>query len=223
MSITGGDINLAVGDDGITCAGDIDITGDADIDITTAYEGIEGANITVGTSGATSGPSVSINSNDDGVNASSKTLLYTYDSEDDEDSNFLKQKTSKSGNTFTVYSGDVTVKIDSENTKSVTLAGTTISYTAGGDGIDCNGTLDLEGGTTYVFGEYNKDNSPIDTDQGFTLGENATVLAAGSDRMGESTPEYGTGTYITYGSAGGSGMGGPGGDMGAGHKGLRSR
>lgn len=221
ISVTGGTLNLATGDDAITAAGAVNITGTPTVNITTAYEGIEGKAITIGTSGASAGPDVSIIANDDGINAASKTLTYTYASADNEDYNYTKVSTSNSGNTCVIYSGNVTIKIDSTSKKTATLVGKTITYTASGDGIDCNGTLDIEGGTVNVFGQSSGDNSPLDTDNGFTLGSNATVLAAGCDAMGETTPESGSGVYVTYGSSGN--MGGFGGNAGNGNFGGNMR
>ncbi|MCR5232950.1 MAG: carbohydrate-binding domain-containing protein, partial [Lachnospiraceae bacterium] len=222
ISITGGTITINSSDDGISAANNLTITGSGTkIDIKDSFEGIEGAKIVFGTNGETTGPAVTINSKDDGINAAHKSnVTYTYDSSEDEDCNYTKTTTKTAGNSCTVYSGTVIVKIDSTATKSVTLrdgsktSTKTVSYRADGDGIDCNGTLDLEGGTTYVFGASpSTSNSPIDTDSGFTLGSNATVLAVGSDGMNESTPRSGNGVYFTYGSGMSGGSGFPGGQF----------
>ena len=221
LTISGGRITLRSSDDGISAAGTLTINGDAVIDIETAYEGIEGADITIGTKDDTSGPAITINSNDDGINTSGKTLTYTYSCTSDEDAddyntdcNYTKTSVSStSGNDCVIYSGTVTIYIDSndtDNDNTVTLmngdTARTISYTSSGDGIDCNGALDIEGGTVTVFGQSAGDNSPIDTNDGFTLGNAATVLAVGSDGMGESTPQKGDGAYIVYGQSGGMGQ-----------------
>lgn len=222
ISITGGTITINSSDDGISAANNLTISGSGTkIDINDSFEGVEGAKIVFGTTGETSGPVVKINSKDDGINAAHKSnVTYTYDSSEDEDCNYTKTTTKTAGNSCTVYSGTVTVKIDSLTTKSVTLrdgsksSTKTVSYRADGDGIDCNGTLNLEGGTTYVFGASpSTSNSPIDTDSGFTLGSDATVLAVGSDGMNESTPRSGSGVYFTYGSGMSGGPGFPGGQI----------
>ena len=203
LAISGGTIILSSGDDAITAEGNLDIAGGT-INIETAYEGIEGAYIDIGTSGSSSGPNITINSNDDGINAARKTSVYVYADEDEEV--YTKTTTAQSGNYCNIYSGSVEVNIDSTSTKSVTLGSNTIKYKASGDGIDCNGTLDIEGGTTIVYGQSTGDNSPLDTDSGFTLGNGATVLAAGSNSMaGESIPSSGSGVYLTYGSTGNMG------------------
>ncbi len=225
ISITGGTININSSDDGISAANTLLISGsDTKVYINDSFEGIEGANIIFGTSGAATGPDVTIISKDDGINAAHKSAVtYTYDSSENEDCNYTKTTTKTAGNTCTVYSGSVTVMIDSTSSKSVILRNgsasstKTVSYRADGDGIDCNGTLNLEGGTTYVFGASpSTSNSPIDTDSGFTLGSAATVLAVGSDGMNESTPQSGTGSYFTYGSSASGIPGEPGGTIVAG-------
>ena len=216
LSITGGTVNVASSDDGITSAGELSITGTSVINITNSYEGIEGADITIGTSSASSGPAVTIVSNDDGINAASKTVSYVY--ADETEASYIKTSVSSSDNSCVIYSGTVTINIDSANSHTVTLGSDSVTYGSSGDGIDCNGTLDIEGGTVYVYGQSSGDNSPIDTDDGFTLGSAATVFATGASGMSsESVPSSGSGVYISYTfgssagdfSQGGSPQGGP--------------
>ncbi|MBQ7556525.1 MAG: carbohydrate-binding domain-containing protein [Lachnospiraceae bacterium] len=211
IDITGGNITVNSGDDGITASGVINITGGT-VDIQNAYEGIEGAAINIGVHNSSTGPVVSTFTADDGMNSTSKTLTYFYESADNEDFNYKKVSVStSSGNNINIFSGTVTVKIDSENTHSTSLAGKTVNYTADGDGIDCNGSLALYGGVTKVYGQSSGANSPLDTNDGITLYKNATVFAAGaSDMASESIPKYGDGGYITYGGSGSGG--GPGGN-----------
>ena len=203
LSITGGTVNIASSDDAISAAGSLNISGTPVINISDCYEGLEAASVTIGTSGAADGPRITINAKDDGINSASKTVSYTYDSSDNEDSDYLKTSVSSaSGNDTIIYSGTVNIYIDSMNAQAVTLAGNAISYYASGDGIDCNGALDIEGGTVYVFGQTSGDNSPLDTNDGFTLSNSATVLAVGCDGMGETAPKSGNAVYLTYTGSG---------------------
>ena len=223
LEISGGTITVRSSDDGISSAGTLSITGSAKIDIQRAYEGIEAAKVVIGESGKSTGPEISIYSCDDGINVSSKTVTYTYDSADNTDCYYTKSSVSNKNNSCTVYSGKLTIKIDSGNvdsTHSVTLRNgsasstKTLTYSAEADGIDCNGTLDIEGGEVYVYGQSSGANSPLDTDSGFTLGTGATVLATGSNDMcSESIPSTGGAVYLSIGSSAGGagGQGGPGG------------
>ncbi len=216
LDISGGTISVASADDGISAAGALTITGSStDIDITTAYEGMEGAAITIGTKDSSSGPDIVINANDDGMNSSSKTLVYTYDSTASDDVYYTKKSTSAtSGSDIIIYSGSVQVGIDSENTHSVELPANdstaTIEYKSSGDGIDCNGSLAIYGGDVKVFGQSSGDNTPVDRNDSFTLAKEANVLLAGASGMSaEAVPNAGDGVYVVYGGTG-SGMPGDG-------------
>ncbi|MCR5421727.1 MAG: Ig-like domain-containing protein [Lachnospiraceae bacterium] len=210
LDISGGTITINSGDDGISAAGTINIT-DGTINIEEAFEGIEGQTINIGKANSSSGPEITINSNDDGTNSTYKTVTYYYESEDNEDTDYKKVSVStSSGNNTNIYSGTLKIYIDSANGKSTTLAGSTVSYSASGDGIDCNGSLYIYGGETYVYGESSGSNSPIDRNDSFYLYKEATLLAAGQDGMNESVPSNGDGAYVKYGGNGNSGAPGSG-------------
>ncbi len=220
---TGGTINIAASDNGITCAtvaessntnttsgaGTIKITGGT-VNITECYEGIEGQDIIIGALGASTGPDISIYSNDDGINASSKTVKYTFSDEDKTVE--TKVSTSVSGNTCTVYSGTLKVEIGDETSHSRELQNdtstVTITYTSDGDGIDCNGSLYIYGGETTVFGSTSGSNSSIDVDDYYVLGKGATVFTAGTNMGSEYIPTTANQPYITYGSSSSQGGGG---------------
>ncbi|MBQ7583540.1 MAG: carbohydrate-binding domain-containing protein [Lachnospiraceae bacterium] len=229
MTITGGSIEIASGDDGIGAAGKLTISNNAAVKVTTAFEGLEAADIVIGGTGTGNSPTIELNTNDDGINAASKTVVYTYDNYGYEDNNYTKVSTSTNDNTCVIYSGNVTINIDSndvEGNNTVKLRNgssdsfKTVSCSASGDGIDCNGSLDIEGGRVYVFGQSSGDNSPLDQEKGFTLGSSATVFATGAAGMaGENIPTSGNGIYLTAGSVsggpGGGGNPGEGGGPGA--------
>lgn len=210
--ITGGEIDLYSGDDGVSAMGTIDISDSAEINIYTAYEGIEGQTVNVGSSGS---PEISIWSTDDGINTSGKTLTYTYDTysgfENNEDTGYVKKSVSSTtGNNLTINGGTVKVYIDSQGTKSVSLPDgnlsslKTVIFRSSGDGLDCNGSLTQNRGEIYVYGQSSGDNSPIDTNDGYTFNSGAKVLGTGVDGMNESKPERGSGSYLTYGSSEGN-------------------
>ncbi len=214
LDISGGTITVAAADDAVTSADTLNITKDADVTVTTAYEGVEGGTIVIG-SGSDS-PSVKVYTNDDGINASSKTTVYQYADEDEEQ--YVKTTTTKSNNTLTIKSGYVNVTIGDDKSHSIALQNDTstvnVSYTSDGDGIDCNGSLNITGGDVVVWGATSNDNAPIDVDNNFVLGSGASVLAVGVNGMNEGTPTTANQAYVVAG--GSSAMGGdrPSGDFG---------
>ncbi len=131
--------------------------------------------------------------------------------------------------TLNVYSGNVSVYADDDgiNAANSDLSGYSFSYNqyggyvyvncTNGDGIDSNGTINLNGGTLEVYSPSQGDGDPLDADGGTTFG-GATVLAVGHNAMMQSytakTP------YVTFGSSSGGGPGGfPG---GPGRNGMQS-
>ncbi len=216
VSISGGSVNIWSSDDGIAAGKDISITGSAAVFVNTAYEGMESPAVTIGTKDSQTGPTVSVYTNDDGINASGKTSVYIYDNEDEE--KYVKTTTSKSGNTVTVYSGYLNVMIGDDTTHTANLKsfdGTTYNktYSSMGDGIDCNGSFYAYGGTTVVYGMSSGSESPIDMDGEFVISDGATLFLVGCDEMGEtSSAKSTTQPVLIFGSSGRSGgMGGLGG------------
>lgn len=215
--IAGGTLDLASADDGIT-ATDIMFIDGCDIMISQCYEGVEAGKIVMGVSESSKEePSVKIYSNDDGINASSKSVSYVYADESEEQ--YTKTSVSSGNNTFSMLAGYLNVMIADDQTHSFSLAtedGSKVSgtYSANGDGIDCNGSFYAYGGIVIVYGSTANDNSPIDTDNTYSIGSGVTLLAVGSNGMIESPTE----TYqavVSYPSSGGSnqtrpGPGGPG-------------
>lgn len=217
-NISGGTITINASDDGICAVEELDVTDQAVIEIETAYEGIEGKTIIIGTKGdsSTTLPSVSVYTNDDGINASAKTLSYVYADEDE--TSYTKTKTAQSKvSSTTVYSGYVYVMIgDDKTTHSVSLTSVNGdkyngSYKSMGDGIDCNGSMYAYGGKTVVFGMTSGSESPIDMDTNFECEAGATMLLVGADTMGETSKISTSQGYIVYGSSSSTGFGGKGG------------
>lgn len=202
--ISGGSLTLSSADDGITVADTLDITGDTSIDIKTCYEGIEAGTINIGTKDSQSGPDLVIYSNDDGINAASKSST-TYVYEDESEEKYTKTTVSSSDNVLNVYSGYINVMIADDETHTITLPvkngnDNTITYSADGDGIDCNGSFYAYGGTIVVFGSTSNDNAPIDTDGTYYIGSGVTLLAVGSSGMIES-PTSVRQAYLCTGSS----------------------
>ena len=208
--ISGGSFELYSSDDGISAMGSIDISGEASVNIHNAFEGMEGQSVSIGSSGS---PEINIWSSDDGINTSGKTLTYIYDSytgyETDEETGYTKKTVSTTtGNDLMIDGGTVNIYIDSEGRKETELPNgsldvvKTVTYGSSGDGVDCNGALVQNGGELYVYGQSSGDNSPIDTNDGYSFNSGAKVLGTGTAGMEGSAPESGSGKYLTYGSGG---------------------
>ena len=80
---------------------------------------------------------------------------------------------------------------------SINVYGGNVYVDAQGDGLDSNGTINLEGGNIEVWGQSSGDNSPLDSD-GALYVKGATVFAAGCTGMGAANPKSGSQTYKNY-------------------------
>lgn len=213
--ICGGNLTLASSDDAITCANNLTVTGEGKIDITTCYEGIEAGEITIGKEGGSEGPDIRIYSNDDGINAARKestTYVYT----DDKEKQYTKTTVAASDNQLKIYSGYVNVMIadDKEHTVILPVEGAedvTVTYSADGDGIDCNGSFYAYGGTIVVSGPSSNGNSAIDTDNDYYIGKGVTLLAVGSNGMIQNPTKADQSFVCTAGSEVGNAGRAPGG------------
>lgn len=204
--MTGGTLELVSADDGITAQDSLLILDNSVIDIQDSYEGIEGGSIIVGST-TENAPRITIASNDDGVNAASNAALH-YDYTDESEETCTKIKTASSDNTFYMLDGYLTVMIADGQTHTFSLptAGggvTDGSFTANGDGIDCNGSFYAYGGTVIVYGTTSHDNSPIDTDAAYYVGSGVTILATGSGGMAENPTGLEQAAVICGGRSGG--------------------
>ena len=80
---------------------------------------------------------------------------------------------------------------------SINIYGGNVYVNCEGDGLDCNGNLNLEGGNITVWSqEAGRDNCPLDCD-GTLYIKGAAVFAAGGNSMNEINPSSGSQTYIT--------------------------
>lgn len=219
--IAGGTLNISSSDDGITAPSGVILMNGCDIVIDKCYEGIEGGEILIGSSGGAAGePVIRIYSDDDGVNAASKSnISYVYQDESEE--KYTKTQSASAGNTLQMLGGYLNIMIADDEAHSFSLSNadgtvTTGSYTSDGDGIDCNGTFYAYGGTIVVYGPDSDGNSAIDTDQGYFIGSGVTVLAVGKSGMAESPSGKEQPVVVYGGSTGGFGgmRPGSGGSMG---------
>ena len=201
FNMTGGKLVINASDDGISVINDVTVTGDSKIYINKAYEGLEAKDIVFGTKDGNDNPYLYVYSNDDGINATEKYKVeYVY--EDESEEKYARTTYSRTGGSLTVYNGELDISIadDKEQEYSLPVANglgivedgslVTGSFTASGDGIDCNGSMYAYGGKIVVFGGASSTgNSPIDCNDDYYIGEGAIVFAAGDMGMPENPTE----------------------------------
>lgn len=175
LLVTGGDFTIDSADDALHTNGDLSVSGgtftissgddgmhadgalviDAgSITITKSYEGIEGATVTV------NGGTLEITSSDDGFNAAGD---------------------SGSGDTFSPPGFN---NSGADNGYLILITGGIIHVNAGGDGIDSNGQLEIDGGEIYVSGPTDNGNGALDSQNAFTI-SGGLLIAAGSSGMAQ--------------------------------------
>ena len=135
-----GSLTITSDDDGIHADASVIIEGGT-INITKSYEGIEGLSISI------SGGSVTLTATDDGLNAAggnASSGSQTFGS-DDWGGGFP-------GGGFN----------DGGTDGSIVISGGNVHITAGGDGIDSNGAVEISGGYTVIEGPSYGDTSVLD-------------------------------------------------------------
>ncbi len=85
----------------------------------------------------------------------------------------------------------------SSSSGTLTITGGKIHVDAGGDGLDANGALTIDGGDILVEGPTNDGNAPIDFDNEFTI-NGGTVIATGSSGMLEGVSNSSKQNNVTY-------------------------
>ena len=167
VNIAGGTLKFASGDDGIHADENFIISGGT-LTISESYEGIEAKSITV------KGGEVDLTASDDGINATDGVS----------EGGMPGMGGMMGGN---AASSDVYILI----------SGGKLHVNAGGDGIDSNGTLTVEGGDVTVDGPTNSGNGALDAGSGSTI-SGGTVIAVGSSGMAETFTNSSTQASILY-------------------------
>ena len=153
IQITGGDFTIASGDDGIHADNTVTID-DGTIDINQSYEGIEATEITL------NGGDIALTTSDDGINAAG-------------------------GNDASAVSGrpgESTFTSTAEGAGLLTINGGTLVVNASGDGLDSNGSIEMNDGTVVVNGPTDSMNGTLDYDSTFNI-NGGTLIGVGSSGM----------------------------------------
>lgn len=154
VTITGGTFALSSGDDGVH-AGDALLIQNGTIAISQSYEGLEGLNVTI------SGGKIQLTASDDGINSAGGS------------------DTADQGRP-----GQNQFNVSEDSDLFIKMIGGSVTVDAGGDGIDSNGNLIIEGGSVLVSGSANNGNGALDY-EGTAKITGGTVVAAGMSGMAQ--------------------------------------
>lgn len=175
IAITGGTITVDSADDSIHTNNTVSVSGGTltltsgddgihsdtsmeisggSIDITKSYEGIESASMTI------LGGEIRVIASDDGINVAGGN-----------DGSSINGR--PGANSFSADSGNF-----------LSIQGGTIYVDASGDGIDVNGSLEITGGSTLVYGPTDSGNGALDYDGTFEM-NGGFFAAAGSSGMAQ--------------------------------------
>lgn len=156
VTINDGTYTLTTGDDGVHSGEAVEINGGT-ITISESYEGLEGLTVTINDG------DIDITSSDDGINAAGGT----------EEMGFGRM-------------GNDSTEDTSTDEMWMEINGGYIHVLAGGDGIDSNGDITVNGGEVYIDGPSDNGNSAIDYgDRSACYINGGTVVAIGSSGMAE--------------------------------------
>ena len=138
-----------------------------EVTVTKSYEGLESSAVII------NGGEVDVTASDDGINCGGGS-----------DSSAMGGRMGQ--NSFTADS-DVYLNI----------TGGTVKVNAGGDGLDSNNTISIEGGTIYVDGPTDNGNAAIDYEVSATI-SGGTLIAVGTSGMAEAFSEDSQQASILY-------------------------
>ena len=165
ITIADGTYTLATGDDGVHADDALTVNGGT-ITVTESYEGMEGLTVTINDG------TIDITASDDGINTAGGT----------DQSGF-----GTFGDHFKgMDSADDETEETTDNEMWMELNGGYIHILAGGDGVDSNGDLTINGGEIYIDGPSDNGNSAIDYgDRSSAYVNGGMLVAIGSSGMAE--------------------------------------
>jgi hypothetical protein len=157
-------ITINAGDDGINASNTLLIDEGATIDIQKSEEGLEARLI------HQVGGTITVKSTDDGLNAKDWTLESSDEQGPGQQTKKVKSEATNAKNLD--QAGDVKIVID----------GGTLTVDAEGDGLDANGSIEINGGTIVVNGPTSGANAALDYDDNGIL-NGGTVLFVDNGQM----------------------------------------
>ena len=158
--ISGGNLTISSGDDGIHADDNLQVDGGT-IDIKKCCEGLEGVQITLN-------DGISIVASDDGINAA-----------DGSSSSGMGMGGFGGGQNGGFGGGQAS---SSDSSVLLTINGGNIFVNAGGDGLDSNGNIVMNGGNVTVLGPTSDGDTALDFDGAFTI-NGGVLMAFGSSGM----------------------------------------
>lgn len=188
VTINDGTYTISSGDDGIHADSALLVNGGT-ITVTESYEGLEGLNITINDG------KIDITASDDGMNAAGGNDASGFGGrggdgfKDMQAPDAAQKPDGTSDNTQkSDDSSDTAQDTDtaSDDEMWMVINGGYVHVLAGGDGLDSNGDLTINGGEVYVDGPSDNGNSAIDYGEKSSFYINGgTVVAVGSSGMAE--------------------------------------
>ncbi len=167
VTINGGLFSLASGDDAVHADTTLTITA-GEMDISHSYEGLEAHHVHI------KGGNISLVASDDGINAAGGT---------DASGEGGRDQMFGGGRPGGMPGGMPGGSTNSDG--SIVISGGTLYINASGDGIDANGTLEINGGHTTVVGPTQGDTATLDYDvSGIITG--GTFIGTGASGMAQS-------------------------------------
>ena len=157
--ISGGNLTISSGDDGVHADDNLQVDGGT-IDIKKCCEGLEGVQITLNDG------DISIVASDDGINAA--------------DGSSSSGMGGFGGGQNGGFGGGQASSSDSS--VLLTINGGNIFVNAGGDGLDSNGNIVMNGGNVTVLGPTSDGDTALDFDGAFTI-NGGVLMAFGSSGM----------------------------------------
>lgn len=187
-TINDGTYTISSGDDGIHADNALLVNGGT-ITVTESYEGLEGLNITINDG------KIDITASDDGMNAAGGNDASGFGGRGGDGFKGMqapdsaRKSNDTSDNTQKSYdTSDTAQDTDavSDDEMWMVINGGYVHVLAGGDGLDSNGDLTINGGEVYVDGPSDNGNSAIDYGEKSSFNINGgTVVAVGSSGMAE--------------------------------------